>query len=67
MLSRLARALASFDWWRGRTSRESDLAEAGFDFRLYALSLLDDAVERFGVLLEFPRVIWCHATSMIPN
>ena len=59
---------ASFDWRLGWASRESDLAEAGFDFRLYALGFTDDAVEGFGVFLEFLSVNWGrHATVMIPN
>ncbi len=55
--TRFARVFTSFDWGRGWTSRESDLAETRFDLRLHTSSLCDDAVERGGLFLEFSGVV----------
>jgi len=57
--------LAPFDGWSGTTG-VPDLAEAGFDFRLYTLGLSDDAVEGGGVFSKFfGVVVGGHATAMI--
>ena len=66
-LAGFACQFSSFDWRCGWASSESDLAETGFEFRLHALGLCDDAVERGGLFLELSGVVvhGRHVTAMI--
>ena len=57
VLARFARDFPPFDGWCGRSPRLSDLAEAKLYFRFNAMGFGDDAVERFGVFLEFVGVV----------